>query len=263
MVKKTFAWIYIGIVLAFIYLPIAFIIVYSFTTSKVIGSWSGFTFELYKEVFVGAESEKILTALKNTIVLGLSSSLIATILGTVGAIGIFNLKHKTQKLFSTINQIPILNADIVTGVSLLLLFVFLNIERGFLTVLICHVSFSAPYVLLNVMPRLESMDNSTYEAALDLGATPMQALFKVIIPDIFPGMVSGFMLAFTLSIDDFVITVFNNGSFQTLSTFIYADAKKGGLTPSLRALSTLIFLVVLTLLLVVNLRTAKAKESKK
>lgn len=262
MVKKTFAWIYVALVLAFIYLPIAFIIVYSFTSSKVIGSWSGFTFDLYKEVFVGAESGKILSALKNTVVLGLTSSLIATALGTCGAIGIFNLRHKTQKVMTTINQIPILNADIVTGVSLLLLFVFLNIERGFLTVLLCHVAFSAPYVLLNVMPRLETMDNSTYEAALDLGATPMQALFKVVIPDIFPGMLSGFILAFTLSIDDFVITVFNNGSFQTLSTFIYADAKKGGLTPSLRALSTIIFLVVLTLLLIVNLRSTKTKEAK-
>lgn len=261
MVKKISAWIYVCIVLAFIYLPICFIVVYSFTSSKVIGAWDGFTFQLYKDVFVGAESGKILNALKNTIILGLSSSIISTILGTTGAIGIHNLKLKSQKAMTTINQIPILNADIVTGISLLLLFVFLGIDRGFWTLLICHVTFSTPYVLLNVMPRLQAMDNSTYEAALDLGATPLKALTKVVIPDILPGMLSGFILAFTLSIDDFVITIFNNGAFQTLSTFIYADAKKGGLTPSLRALSTIIFVVVLTLLLIVNLRTQKNKKA--
>lgn len=260
MVKKISAWVYVCIVLAFIYLPICFIIIYSFTTSKVIGSWDGFTFQLYKNVFVGAESGKILNALKNTLILGLTSSIISTMLGTIGAIGIYNLKAKSQKAMTTINQIPILNADIVTGISLLLLFVFIGIDRGFWTLLLCHIAFSTPYVLLNVMPRLQAMDNSTYEAALDLGASPIQALYKVVIPDILPGMLSGFILAFTLSIDDFVITVFNNGSFQTLSTFIYADAKKGGLTPSLRALSTLIFIVVLALLLIVNLKSNKDKK---
>jgi len=263
MVKKLFSWTYIAIVLAFIYLPIAFIIVYSFTTSKVIGTWSGFSFELYHDLFFGAESEKILSALKNTVVLGLSASIISTFLGTCGAIGIYNLKSKMQRALTAVNQIPILNADIVTGISLLLLFVFLGIDRGFATVLLCHVSFCTPYVMLNVMPRLEAMDNSTYYAALDLGATPLQALFKVVIPDILPGMLSGFILAFTLSIDDFVITVFNNGAFQTLSTFIYADAKKGGLTPSLRALSTLIFVIVLTLLLAVNISSAKQSKALK
>lgn len=260
MVKKVSAWIYILIVLAFIYLPIAFIIVYSFTTSKVIGSWSGFSFDLYRQIFVGAESAKILGAFKNTLVLGISASIIATILGTSGAIGIHNLTKKTQKAFSTINQVPILNADIVTGISLLLLFVMFGINRGFVTLLICHVAFCTPYVVLSVLPRLRQMDNSVYEAALDLGATPMRALWKIVIPEIMPGVISGFLLAFTLSIDDFVITVFNNGSFQTLSTFIYADARKGGLTPSLRALSTLIFVFVLALLLIVNIRSRRAEK---
>lgn len=260
MVKKVSAWIYILIVLAFIYLPIAFIMVYSFTTSKVIGSWSGFSFDLYRQVFTGPDSAKILSALKNTLILGGSASIIATVLGTSGAIGIHNLSKKTQNAFSTINQVPILNADIVTGISLLLLFVFLRIDRGFITLLICHVAFCTPYVVLSVLPRLRQMDNSIYEAALDLGATPMFALWKIVIPEILPGMISGFLLAFTLSIDDFVITVFNNGSFQTLSTFIYADARKGGLTPSLRALSTLIFVFVLTLLIIVNLRSKRAEK---
>ncbi|MEG1805017.1 MAG: ABC transporter permease [Clostridia bacterium] len=260
MVKKVSAWIYILIVLAFIYLPIAFIIVYSFTTSKVIGSWSGFSFDLYRQIFVGAESAKILGALKNTLVLGISASILATILGTSGAIGIHNLTKKAQKAFSTINQVPILNADIVTGISLLLLFVMFGINRGFVTLLICHVAFCTPYVVLSVLPRLRQMDNSVYEAALDLGATPMRALWKIVIPEIMPGVISGFLLAFTLSIDDFVITVFNNGSFQTLSTFIYADARKGGLTPSLRALSTLIFVFVLALLLIVNIRSRRAEK---
>ncbi len=260
MVKKISSYIYLCIVLAFIYLPIAFIIVYSFTESKVMGTWTGFSLDLYRQLFVGAESVKILGALKNTLVLGLSASLIATILGTSGAIGIHNLRKRSKQVFSTINQVPILNADIVTGIALLLLFVFLGINRGFVTLLICHVAFCTPYVVLSVLPRLSQMDNSVYEAAMDLGCPPMQALWKVVIPEILPGMISGFLLAFTLSIDDFVITVFNNGSFQTLSTFIYADAKKGGLTPSLRALSTLIFIFVLTLLLIVNLRTGKSNQ---
>ncbi len=261
MVKKISAWSYITLVLAFIYLPIAFIVVYSFTTSKVMGAWSGFSFQLYADLFAG-KSEEILQAVQNTLVLGVSASAISTALGTTAAIGIYNLKRKTEKVFTSINQVPILNADIVTAVSLMLLFVFLGITKGFVTVLISHVVFCTPYVILSVMPRLRGMDNSIYEAALDLGATPFQALRKVVLPEIMPGVISGFALAFTLSIDDFVITIFNNGSFKTLSTFIYGDAKKGGLTPELRALSTLIFVVVLTLLLIVNLRKNKHEKEK-
>lgn len=264
MVKKISAWTYLAIVLTFIYIPIIFIVIYSFTTSKVIGTFTGFSFQLYRDLFVGPESVKIISAFRNTIVLGLSSSIISVILGTSASIGIINLKKRSQTAISTINQIPILNADIVTGISLLLLFVLFGIDRGFVTLLLAHITFSTPYVILSVIPRLKQMDNSQYEAAMDLGASPLQALTKVVIPSILPGMITGFLLAFTLSIDDFVITIFNNGSFQTLSTFIYADAKKGGLTPSLRALSTLIFVFVLLLLIIINIRTNKnLKETNK
>ncbi len=249
--------------LAFIYLPIAMIMVYSFTTSKVIGSWSGFSFELYRDLFVGSSASAIMNAFKNTIILGLSAATISTFLGTIASIGIFSMKGTSKKKVMSLNQIPILNADIVTGVALMLFFVVLGVDRGFVTVLIAHVAICTPFVILAIMPKLKQMDSSLYEAACDLGAKPLQAIHKVIVPQILPGILSGFMLAFTLSIDDFVITIFNNGTFETLSTYIYADAKKGGLTPSLRALSTLIFLFVLTMLLIVNIRKSKEEKRKK
>lgn len=262
MVKKISAWVYIALVLAFIYLPIAMIMVYSFTTSKVIGSWSGFSFELYRDLFVGSSSDAIMQAFRNTIVLGISAAAVSTFLGTIASIGIFAMKGNAKKKVLSLNQIPILNADIVTGVALMLFFVVLGIDRGFVTVLIAHIAICTPFVVLAIMPKLKQMDASLYEAACDLGAKPLQAIHRVIVPQILPGILSGFMLAFTLSIDDFVITIFNNGSFQTLSTYIYADAKKGGLTPSLRALSTLIFIFVLTMLLIVNIRKGKDEKKK-
>ena len=160
------------------------------------------------------------------------------------------------------NSIPILNGDIITGISLFLLFVSLGITQGYTTVVLAHITFCTPYVVLSVLPRLKQMNPNIYEAALDLGATPMQALWKVIVPEIRPGMISGFMLALTLSIDDFAVTVFTIGNqgLETLSTYIYADARKGGLTPELRPLSAIIFVVVLALLIVINYRAGKAKK---
>jgi len=161
-----------------------------------------------------------------------------------------------------VNSIPILNGDIITGISLFLLFVSLGISQGYTTVVLAHITFCTPYVVLSVLPRLKQMNPNIYEAALDLGATPMQALRKVIVPEIRPGMISGFMLALTLSIDDFAVTVFTIGNegLETLSTYIYADARKGGLTPELRPLSTIIFVVVLALLIVINRRAGKEKK---
>lgn len=160
------------------------------------------------------------------------------------------------------NSIPILNGDIITGISLFLLFVSLGITQGYTTVVLAHITFCTPYVVLSVLPRLKQMNPNIYEAALDLGATPMQALWKVIVPEIRPGMISGFMLALTLSIDDFAVTVFTIGNqgLETLSTYIYADARKGGLTPELRPLSAIIFVVVLALLIGINYRAGKAKK---
>ena len=186
----------------------------------------------------------------------------STLLGSIAAIGIFNLKARSRKVIGFVNSIPILNGDIITGISLFLLFVSVGITQGYTTVVLAHITFCTPYVVLSVLPRLKQMNPNIYEAALDLGATPMQALWKVIIPEIRPGMISGFMLALTLSIDDFAVTVFTIGNqgLETLSTYIYADARKGGLTPELRPLSAIIFVVVLALLIVLNYRADKAKK---
>lgn len=198
----------------------------------------------------------------NTVTIALIAATASTLLGSITAIGIFNLKARSRKAISFVNSIPILNGDIITGISLFLLFVSLGISQGYTTVVLAHITFCTPYVVLSVLPRLKQMNPNIYEAALDLGATPMQALRKVIIPEIRPGMISGFMLALTLSIDDFAVTVFTIGNegLETLSTYIYADARKGGLTPELRPLSTIIFVVVLALLIVINRRAGKEKK---
>ncbi len=203
-----------------------------------------------------------MNALINTITIALLAAAASTLLGSVAAIGIFNLKSRSRKAISFVNSIPILNGDIITGISLFLLFVSLGITQGYTTVVLAHITFCTPYVVLSVLPRLKQMNPNIYEAALDLGATPMQALWKVIVPEIRPGMISGFMLALTLSIDDFAVTVFTIGNqgLETLSTYIYADARKGGLTPELRPLSAIIFVVVLALLVVINYRAGKTKK---
>jgi spermidine/putrescine transport system permease protein len=198
----------------------------------------------------------LIDAIKNTLTIALLAAIASTLLGSLAAIGIFNMRGRKKQAINFLNDIPILNPDIITGISLFLLFVSLGISQGYTTVVLAHIAFCTPYVVLSVMPRLVQMNPNIYEAALDLGATPMQAMRRVILPEIRPGMISGFILAFTLSIDDFAVTIFTNGTdgLETLSTFIYADARKGGLTPELRALSTIILVVVLILLLVVNYR---------
>ena len=178
-------------------------------------------------------------------------------------IGIYNLRNRyARNAIQFVNNIPILNGDIIIGISLFLLFITLGIPQGYTTVVLSHITFCLPYVILSVMPRLKQMNPNLYEAALDLGASPMQALRKVIIPEILPGMISGFMLAITMSIDDFAVTIFTIGNegLETLSTFIYADARKGGLTPELRPLSTIIFVLVLVMLIIINKRSEKNKK---
>lgn len=203
-----------------------------------------------------------MNALINTITIALLAATASTLLGSIAAIGIFNLKSRSRKAIGFVNNIPILNGDIITGISLFLLFVSLGITQGYTTVVLAHITFCTPYVVLSVLPRLKQMNPNIYEAALDLGATPMQALWKVIIPEVRPGMISGFMLALTLSIDDFAVTVFTIGNqgLETLSTYIYADARKGGLTPELRPLSAIIFVVVLALLIAINYRVGKTQK---
>lgn len=258
MVKKIFAQTYLWILLLLLYSPIVIIVIYSFTEAKVLGNWTGFSTKLYSSLFTTGAHHSLMNALINTITIALLAATASTLLG----IGIFNLKARSRKAIGFVNSIPILNGDIITGISLFLLFVSLGITQGYTTVVLAHITFCTPYVVLSVLPRLKQMNPNIYEAALDLGATPMQALWKVIIPEIRPGMISGFMLALTLSIDDFAVTVFTIGNqgLETLSTYIYADARKGGLTPELRPLSAIIFVVVLALLVVINYRAGKTKK---
>ena len=254
---------YLWALLLLLYSPILIIMIFSFTEAKVLGNWTGFSTKLYISLIAGNVQHSLVSALWNTFAIAMIAATVSTLLGSVAAIGIFNLKARASNAVSFVNNIPMLNPDIITGISLFLLFVSLGISQGLTTVVLAHITFCTPYVVLSVMPRLKQMNQNIYEAALDLGATPFQALRKVIFPEIRPGMISGFILAFTLSIDDFAVTIFTIGNegLETLSTFIYADARKGGLTPELRPLSTIIFVTVLVLLIVINKRAEKAKRA--
>ena len=259
--KKFFAQAYIWLLLVMLYAPIIFIGILSFSESRVLGNWSGFSLKLYENLFSGSVQggSKLISAVENTLVIALIASAAATLLGTIAAIGIHNLRGKKKKGIMFLNNVPMINPDIITGVSLFLLFVFLHISQGYVTVVLAHITFCTPYVVLNVMPKLSQMNPNIYEAALDLGATPHQALWKVLIPQLRPGMITGFILAFTMSLDDFAVTYFTSGSsgLETLSTYIYADVRKGGLTPELKPMMTIIFLVILVVLLAVNIRASK------
>lgn len=260
---------YLWLLLLLLYAPILLIFIFSFTKSKVFGNWTGFTFGLYQNLFTGYDKvanvqvdPNLYHAIFYTVVIAFAAAAISTMLGTLAAIGIYNMRQRDRKIITFLNSVPMINPDILTGISLFLLFVFLGISRGFWTVLIAHVVFCTPYVVLSVMPRLTKMNPNIYEAALDLGATPGQALRKVLMPELLPGMISGFILSLTLSIDDFGVTFFTKGSngLDTLSTFIYADARKGGLTPELRPLFSLIFLTILVGLFIINYRTNKQSK---
>lgn len=262
--KKFFAQTYLWILLALLYAPIIIIGIFSFTEAKVLGNWTGFSTKLYTSLFSGGVRHSLIDAIENTLTIALIAAAVSTILGSIAAIGIHNMRGKRRQVITFLNNVPMLNPDIITGISLFLLFITLGISQGYMTVVLAHIAFCTPYVVLSVMPRLQQMNPNIYEAALDLGATPFQALRKVIIPEIRPGMISGFILAFTLSIDDFAVTIFTIGNegLETLSTFIYADARKGGLTPELRPLSTIIFVIVLILLIIINVRARRAERNK-
>ena len=252
MVGKFLKRFYTFLIFGFLYAPIVVLAVFSFNDSKSTAKWDGFTFDWYKSLF---QNDHIMKALYYTVLVAVISAIIATIIGTLAAFGIFYMKSWRQKLVLNINSIPILNPDIVTGVSLMTLFVFLNIELGLITMIIAHVTFCIPYVVLSVLPKFKQMPGEMLEAALDLGATPWYAFKKVIYPEIKPGIITGALIAFTLSIDDFVISFFNTGSGVTnLSIAIYSMARRG-IKPEINALSTLMFLTVLVLLLLINKRT--------
>ncbi len=264
MMQKILSRGYLWLLLMLLYAPILIIIVFSFTEAKVLGNWTGFSTKLYTSLLSGGVKNSLVNAIGNTFLIAFIAASVSTLLGSIAAIGIFNLKIRTRNAINFVNNIPMLNPDIITGISLFLLFISLGISQGYVTVILAHITFCTPYVVLSVLPRLRQMNSNIYEAALDLGATPIQALYKVIFPEIKSGMLSGFILAFTLSIDDFAVTIFTIGNegLETLSTFIYADARKGGLTPELRPLSAIIFIVVLILLLVINKRAQNAHKTK-
>lgn len=257
--KNAAKRIYLGLIVLFLYLPIFVLIVASFNDSKILGTWKGFTLRWYTELF---ENAAIMNALRTTIVLALLASIIATLLGTLACLTINKMKKSTRSVIVSITNIPMLNAEIVTALAFMLLFVGLGISLNFATVLIAHVTFCIPYVVLNVMPKVNQMDNNMYEAALDLGATPFQAFYKVTIPEIMPGILSGFLMSFTMSLDDFIITHFTRGSgIDTLSTKIYTEVRKG-IKPEMYALSTLLFITVFVLLFLVNYGPSnKSKKS--
>lgn len=267
MVKKIFEKAYLYIILAILYAPIVLIVIYSFSDSANFTFSGGFSFNGYKEIFTSDKSETLLSALKNTLLIASVSSVFATLLGAVAAIGIFSLGKRMRRAVENVNQLPIINSEIVMAVSLMIFFVTLGFPAGYLRLIIGHISFCTPYVVLSVMPKLAGMDPNVYEAALDLGANPFKALIKVMFPMILPGILSGFVLSFTLSLDDFIITQINKGAdtgIDTLSTYIYAEAARGqGLSSFWFAIFTIIFVVVLAIVLLVNLRnTVNSKNAK-
>ena len=253
MVKKSLSRIYLAIIFLFLYLPIGVLIVLSFNNSLSRVKWGGFTTEWYRNL---VSDPTIMNAFYTTILITVASSVIATIIGTMAAIGISAMRKRNRQIMLSATNIPLLNADIVTGISLMLLFVRFT-ELGTSTVLIAHITFDIPYVILNVLPKLSNTSSHTYEAARDLGATPLYAFFKIVWPDIKPGVFSGFLMAVTMSLDDFSITYFTKGAgVNTLSTMIYTQLRKG-IIPEMYALSTILFFLALVLLLIMNYRSVK------
>lgn len=257
---KFFKRSYLALVLLFLYLPIVVLIVQSFNAGVSRSKWEGFSLKWYVELF---KSPTIMRALYVTLTIAFAASIISTILGTLAAIGIHAMKKRPQAVMITMTNIPMTMPDIVTGISLMLLFIFTKVDRGFFTMLMAHVTFDTPYVILSVMPKLREMNRFSYEAALDLGATPGYALRHVILPSVFPGIVTGALLSFTLSLDDFTISYFTTSPLvQNLSTLIYSEARKG-IKPTMNALSALMFVSLLVLLLAVNYRSSQAEKKNK
>lgn len=258
MVKKTLAKSYLGLVLVFMYAPILFILILSFFTSGARFSLAGeFTFDNYIAIFTSRASPVLMDAAKNTIIIALVSSAIATVMGTIAAIGMYHLKKRSQQIVAGMNQLPIINSEIVMAVSLMVFFVTFSFPSGYLRLIIGHISFCTPYVVLSVLPRLYQTDPNIYEAALDLGANPTKALLKVQLPMLIPSIISGFVMSFTISLDDFIITQINKGAasgINTISTYLYEDTKSHGFQSFWPPVFSIIFIVVLTTLIIVNFK---------
>lgn len=257
MVKKIGKWAYAVLIYVFMYLPIAVLIIYSFNDSRYRGNWEGFTLRWYTELF---RDRSIMDALKNTILIAVISSLGATVLGTMAAIGVFAMKPKVKSFMVNLTYLPVTYPEIVIGVSLLALYVGVGLPLGFWSIVLSHITFCVPFVVIAVLPKLYQLNPNLEEAAMDLGATPGQAFWKVILPEIMPGVMTGMLLSFTLSLDDFLISFFTTGSgVNTLAIKIYSMTKVG-VTPKINALTTIIFVVILTLLLVIQSREKKVEK---
>ena len=258
--SKRLGWLsrsYIGVVMAFLYAPILVLIAYSFNANKSRGMWTGFTFKWYEQLF---QNDIIMQSLYNTLFIAVVSSIIATVLGTAAAIGIYSMGRRARGIVMNATYLPIINPEIVTGVSLMLLFVMFGISSGYTTLILAHITFNTPYVILNVMPKLRQMDKHVYEAALDLGCNRRQAFFKVIVPEISPGIISGLLMSFTYSLDDFIISYFvSSSTSQTLPITIYSMTRKK-VSPEINALSTIIFILVLVVLIIVNINGARREK---
>lgn len=263
--KKAVSKVYMALIFIFIYAPIAVLIAFSFNSSKSRSVWQGFSLKWYAELF---RDDYIMNALLTTLSVAIIASIVATIIGTAAALGFSKMRRTPRNLFMQVNNIPMINPDIVTGVSLMLLFVFIGTVLGtttlnFSTLVCAHITFNIPYVILNVMPRIRKFDRSQFDAALDLGCNSLQAFFKVMLPEILPGMITGLIMAFSLSFDDFVISFFTSGSTsQTLSIAIYAMTKKR-ISPKINALSTIMFVTVFVLLIAVNIAQARRERHEK
>ncbi|MCI6508063.1 MAG: ABC transporter permease [Bacilli bacterium] len=254
-IKKIVAKTYMYLILFLMYLPILVLIIYSFTDSDQLGIWNGFSFNLYIALF---KNKPLMNATKNTLIIAVVSAVISTIIGTLGAIGVYYSRRKYKKVVETMTQLPVVNAEIVMALSLALVFKLLNTSYSFLTLLIGHVVLTVAFVYLNVKPKLVQMDQNIYEAALDLGATPMHALWKVVIPEIMPGIFSGFLISITLSLDDFVITQYlKEPSFETISTYIQKIVAKHPIPAEVRALSTILFVIVLSVVVGITIYNNK------
>lgn len=252
--KNIFSKIYIVIIMLFLYMPIMTLIVLSFNEAKSMSVFTRFSLHWYRELF---QSKMMLGAMINTFTIAILAALIATVVGTMAAIALGGIKKRTQTMLLAVNNIPMLNADIVTGIALMLFFLLIGVPKGYCTILFSHATFCIPYVLLSVRPRLNKNTNKLFEAALDLGASESYAFRKIVVPELMPGIMSGFLLSFTMSVDDFIITYFTRGAgINTISTLIYSQVKVG-IRPSLFALSTIIFVIALVVLLIVNLQQNK------
>ena len=258
MLRKFIKNFYLVLILLFTYVPILVMVVLSFNSSKSRVNFTGFSLKWYAQMF---SDRNIVAAFQNTMLIAFLSSIIAVVIGTMAAVAISNMSKGTRNLYMSITNIPMLNADVVTGISLMLCFITFGISLSFGTVLISHITFNIPYVILSVLPKLKGASRLEYEAARDLGATSPVAFFKVVLPEIMPGVISGFVLALTMSLDDFIITHFTRGAgINTISTLVYAQVKRG-LNPSLYALSSLMFLIVLIVLIITNFVTSREEEA--